>query len=40
MVSLLGSAAGLGWLRFDAAVWGLVVFTLMRGCVRGKHGMG
>ena len=40
MASSLGSAAGLGWVRFDAAVWGLVVFTLMRWCVRGQHGMG
>ena len=40
MVSWLGSAAGLRWVRFDAAVCGLVAFALMRGCVRGQHGMG
>ena len=33
MVSSLGSAVGLGQVRFDATVWGLVAFTLMRGCV-------
>ena len=40
MVSSLGSVLGLGRVRFDAAMWGLVAFTLMRGCVRGQHGMG